>query len=262
MLNIQSELYDKNRILKKLCRHNPINITVLDSVDSTNSYAKREVLQGSADKTTLILANTQTGGRGRLGRSFYSPCESGVYMTLCYRTNVPLSGAVSITSSAAVAVMRSIKKYTGIQTGIKWVNDLYHNGKKICGILTEAVPCTDDRRYTYIIVGIGINLYAADFPDELSEIAGTLNATCSKNDLVADIADQLLSFALIPDDYGFMEEYRQNSIVIGKEVKCIKGNECFEGRAISVTDNGALVVMRNGTEKIVLDSGEVSLRFI
>lgn len=262
MVNFQSEMYDIKYILSRLGCHNSVDITVLESIDSTNSYAKRKILSGQTEKTTLILANNQTDGRGRVGRSFYSLGESGVYMTLCYHTNAPLTDVVSITSSSAVAVMRSIKKLTGIQTSIKWVNDLYHNGKKVCGILAETVPDRENAEYTYVIVGIGINLYTGSFPQSLADIAGTLNATCSKNDLVSDIADNLLTFAKNPNDRSYMDDYRQNSIVIGKEVKCIKGNECIEGTVESVTDSGSIVVVQNNANRVVIDSGEVSLRFI
>lgn len=262
MVNSEVETYKSKHISDKLKAHGSISVAVLESVDSTNSYAKREILSSRMDKTLLILANAQTGGRGRMGRSFYSPPESGIYMTLCYRTNAPLCDIVSITSSSAVAVMRAIKKHTGIQTGIKWVNDLYYNGKKVCGILAEAVPDRENKEYTYVIVGIGINLYKGNFPPELCDIAGALDADCSKNDLVADIADQLLSFAEAPHDRSFMDEYRKNSIVIGREVKCAKGNMTVTGKAILVTDSGALVVLQKDMSEIIIDSGEVSLRFI
>ena len=173
----------KNALIKALGESfNAVTVRVFDEIDSTNTEAKRMVADGfKAD--AILVAHTQTAGRGRMGRSFYSPAQTGAYFSILHTLDTPLCDAVAITSAASVAVMRAIRTLAGIQTDIKWVNDLYYNGKKICGILTEAVSAGES---IHVIVGIGINLDTADFPEELKAIAGSLNAKIDTAALIAD----------------------------------------------------------------------------
>ena len=142
-----------------------IEVLYLESVDSTNKEAMRRALD-EPTKTALIVSNNQTQGKGRLGRSFYSPPDTGIYMSFLFRPKFDVSKSVIVTAAAATAVCRSIEKVTGIKCSIKWVNDIYSRGQKVSGILTEAVSGFETGAIEYLIVGIGINCTTVNFPKE------------------------------------------------------------------------------------------------
>ena len=233
-----------------------MQILLFDRLDSTNDEAKR-LYRGGNGKDKLIIAKEQYGGKGRLGRSFYSPADSGIYMTLAFTTERKLSDAVMITVAASVAVWRAIEKNTGIDVGIKWVNDLYYEKKKVCGILAEAIGGTDRN---HIVLGIGINLNNESFPAEIENIAGTLKVSCDVNRLVADIVNELCGFLKNPYDRSYMKDYRSHSIVLGKEVICYRGQSTYIGTACEITDDGVLIVQGKDGSRQCMDSGEISLR--
>lgn len=151
-----------------------LELKVFNSIDSTNNEAKRMTADGFRGNA-LIVANEQTKGRGRLGRSFYSPKNTGIYMSFLFSTNAKLSGAVLVTTAAAVAVVRAIESLTNIRPMIKWVNDIYIGNKKVCGILTEAVTDVETGSMQSIIIGIGVNISTEDFPDDIAHTATSLN---------------------------------------------------------------------------------------
>lgn len=241
-------------------KYKDINIVALKEIDSTNNEAKRLIAKGS-DKTTLIIAECQTAGRGRLGRSFYSPSQTGIYMTLIINTDEDISDAVSITSAAAVSVVCAIQSLTDKKPKIKWVNDIYLEDKKICGILTEAVSDFETGSVQSIIVGIGININTSIFPDEITEVATSLGSLgITRNRLVAEITNNLLGFAENLSDKSYLDVYRKHSMVLGKEINYYKNKEKFSGTAIAIDDKGGLVIRNdNGTESI-LNSGEITIR--
>ena len=183
----------------RLCLHKPYDsqkIKVFKCIDSTNMEAKRCALNGEGEGL-VILAEEQTNGRGRRGRSFYSPDGSGIYMSVLFRPKPEISqDVVLITTAASVAVCRAIRDVLSQEPQIKWVNDVYLNGKKICGILTEAVSDFESGRIDTVVVGIGINYHAPKegYPDEIKEIAGSVCAEDEKiprNELVAAIIENL-----------------------------------------------------------------------
>ena len=163
-----------------------IDIRVFQTIDSTNNYAKRLILDGAAPGTA-ILAESQTAGRGRRGRSFYSPAGSGLYISVILRPKIDAVDDIQLLSAAAaVAVCRAIdrlKPDSGAQ--IKWVNDIFIGGKKVCGILSEAVSAGD--RIAGTVVGIGVNCTTDAFPPELRDIACSLGGDISRNALAAGI---------------------------------------------------------------------------
>ena len=173
-----------------------IRIECLESVDSTNSLAKRMIANGKDEnEPMLITADRQTAGRGRQGKSFYSPAGTGIYMSLVPHPNADLQNAVTATTAASVAVCKAIERLTDIKPKIKWVNDVYVNGQKICGILTEAVSDFESGTVTSVIIGIGINISTSDFPSDI-ENAGCLNSDVNRNELAAAVADELLELSL------------------------------------------------------------------
>ena len=233
------------------------SVHVLEEVDSTNTYAKRLAADGERD--ALVVARAQTGGRGRMGRSFYSPADSGVYFSILHRLSVPLADAVSLTSAAAVAVMRGVRGVCGLQTEIKWVNDLYYRQRKVCGILAESLTLADGS--VAVVVGIGINLRSAAFPPELAEIAGALCADgADEAELIAEITKELMPSLCHPTERWWLDDYRQCSCVIGKPITWTCEGRSFCGYAEDIDGNGALCVRTDAGERQLLQTGEITLR--
>ena len=233
-------------------------VRLFEEIDSTNAEARRSLINGE-EGCILYLANRQTAGRGRLGRSFHSP-ETGVYLSLLFPLTSSLPSAVSVTCAASVAVMHAIRSVTGIQTEIKWVNDLYLQGKKVCGILTEAV--TIGHR-TALIVGIGINLRTSEFPPELCGIAGSLEAdNASKEALVIALLQELIPFLQSPEDHRWLADYRRFSCVLGKPVTWVENGVASNGVAIGIDGDGALTLQTDNGKLQTLRTGEISLRLL
>ena len=233
-----------------------MDIFKYDQTDSTNLRAKEKILQG-ASLPCLFVANSQTMGRGRRGKSFYSPKDTGLYMTLAIPYNYIDSDKVSITSLTAVAVALAIKEVCGIDTGIKWVNDLYIENKKVCGILTELVCEPLNNTPLGIIIGIGINLSTKDFPSDIENSATSLFVNEDiKGKLCNKITDNILNIK----DNSFMDEYRRLSIVLGKEICYTVNDVDFDGVALDINDKGHLEVLNTDGSKRVLSSGEISLK--
>lgn len=224
------------------------DVYVFEQIDSTNNEAKRAAPAGTA----VFAADMQTAGRGRLGRSFYSPAGTGVYFTIA--THLPDGADMLLsTPAAAVAAMRAVRTVTGIQTGIKWVNDLYLGGKKVCGILTEA-------RGNCVYAGIGININTECFPDGLDRTAASLGRDgISRCCLIAEVTNEFLDICGRLPDKSFMEEYRSFSILIGKEISYVSDGIEQTAVAEDIDEDGGLVVRgRDGVR--VLRTGEVSVR--
>ena len=234
-----------------------LDVRVLDSVDSTNTEAKRMVADG-CETRTLIAARSQSGGRGRMGRSFYSPEGTGAYFSVLYRPVASVDAAVTVTCASSVAVMRAIRRLTGRACAIKWVNDLYLDEKKVCGILTECVSRGDA---SYIIVGIGINIRTSFEGTELAPIAGSIGeGSLSASVLIAEVVRELLPILDAPWDRGWLEEYRDCSLVLGKRITFLQNGEAREAIARSIDADGALIVECDGGEIQRLFTGEISLK--
>lgn len=237
-----------------------LSVNVYREIDSTNAEAKRRLAEGTPTPA-LFIADCQTAGRGRRGRDFFSPAGTGLYMTLAVTPAVGLRQAVKLTGMAAVAVSEAIEALTGIRAGIKWVNDLYLGDKKICGILTEAVTDLESGGVQAVIIGIGINLSTEDFPDEIKETAASLFAeNLKRNELAAEITRRLLACCGNLSDNGYLEEYRNRSVVIGKEIYYLKNGQRTDARAVGIDDDGGLIVEHADGSRATLSSGEITLR--
>ena len=231
-------------------------------LDSTNLRAKQLAAQG-APHGYLVCADSQSGGRGRYGRSFFSPEHSGVYVTYVLRPTLPAERAVMITSMAAVAVARAIEKLCDADVKIKWVNDLYINDRKVCGILCEASIDFESSGLEYAVLGIGVNVGAMTFPEALQSIATSIENECgapvSRSRLIAEISNQLEALYAQLETGEFMAESRARSNVIGQTVTVMRGDECFEARALDIDGQGRLVIQtESGVSRV--GSGEVSLK--
>lgn len=252
-----TDAFDSKKLSDALA-HTPLSLFLYPTIDSTNSEAKRYALGGGA-APALFLAEEQSGGRGRMGRSFFSPKNTGIYLSLLLRTDASLSDPIAATTASAVAVRRAILAVTGISVGIKWVNDLYYEGKKICGILAESFFVGKER---YLIVGVGVNLYTEEFPVELKDTAGALRPEKSnlKTALAAEIALRLYQLLAHGEPKNFMELYRAHSIVLGKPITYTQNGISHEGIAEQIDENGHLLVRHADGTHARLSSGEISLR--
>ena len=233
-----------------------MRIIILDTVDSTNNEAKRIV---TAPITTplLICAGCQTAGRGRRGHDFYSPADTGLYISLVLPINEDSADIQRITCAAGVAAAEAIERAAGVAAGIKWVNDIYVNGRKVCGILTELLSDTENRPIA-VCVGIGVNLTTADFPDEIADIAGCIGGL-DRNLLCAEIANRLTDLYAQISDSGFMRAYAERSTVLGKTVTFCDADGEHTAVAVGIADDGGLIVEENSLPR-TLHSGEISVK--
>lgn len=240
-------------------------VVVYKCIDSTNMEAKRRALDG-AKEGLIVLAEEQTAGRGRRGRSFLSPTGTGIYMSFLFRpTPEQSSDIVLVTTVASVAVCRAIRNVLHEEPAIKWVNDIYLKEKKVCGILTEAVSDFESGRIDTVVVGIGINYREPQggFPEEVKDIAGAL---CTKDDavprncLAAGIINELFTLYENLSDKSYMADYKKWSNVLGKRVRFTSENNWDYGTAEDIDEDGGLIIrMEDGTEQ-VLRTGEITLR--
>lgn len=236
-----------------------VELYFYDSIDSTNTQAKRLLAEGLSGKA-LITANEQTAGRGRQGRSFYSPKNTGIYYSYVFHPQKTLADAVFITTAAAVSVIRAIERLSAVKPTIKWVNDVYVEGKKVCGILTEAVSDFENGALESVIVGIGINVSTASFPTELQDTAASLgDASITRAQLLNTAVEELVRVAEDLENPAIMEDYKRHSAVIGKEITFIKNGTTTKATAIDIDEKGGLVVKtEQGT--LTLSSGEITVR--
>lgn len=243
----------------------PFKLEYHRCIDSTNNRA-RDLAENNADDWTVVLAGEQTAGRGRMGRSFYSPSSSGIYMSIVVRPRCDVKHANMLTIAAAAAVAESIEAVLGVTVNIKWVNDLFVTGRKVCGILTEASVGVEEQTLRYAVVGIGINVAPPEdgFPEALDHVATSILQSAPdteiRNRLVAKILTRFKPYAdnLLLREY--LPVYRERLIVIGKNVTLHRGRDIEEVFVRELTDDGTLVVeTKDGLQKEIA-SGEVSLR--
>jgi len=236
-------------------------ITYVKEIDSTNSELRRQALGGAAGGTAIV-ADRQTAGRGRMGRQFFSPDGAGLYMSVLVRP-IELARAGGMTPLVAVAVSRALGAI-GVEVGIKWVNDLLVDGRKLCGILVESGMAEGE---TFAVVGIGINLARAAFPPELAPIVTSVENITGKVPCRETLAEAILDelWRVIGADSGTveaaMDEYRRRCVTVGKSVTVLPhGAEGYEAVALGVNADGSLRVrLPDGTERDI-SSGEVSVR--
>lgn len=243
------------------------DLHVFDTIDSTNTYAKNLAISG-APHGTIVMAHQQTGGKGRLGRTFHSPKE-GIYLSLIIKPKFDMSKSVLATSAAAVAVADAIEEVCGETAGIKWVNDVYLNGLKVCGILCEGIMNFETGQIDSIVMGIGINTTTKGFPTELAGIAGAVNGDYSRAALAAAVISKTLDLMDSIESREFIKSYKERSIVIGKSVNVFKGVyrtnpeddlSSSPARVLDIDENGGLVVLYSDGSQETLISGEISVK--
>ena len=237
-------------------------IRILDKVDSTNNYLKQQSVIDSGQGGLVVISNEQTAGRGRFGRSFYSPNGSGIYMSLLLRPHeCSIQQSLKFTTIAAAAVCEALEDAGG-EPEIKWVNDIYMKGRKVCGILTEGAADLESGYLDHAVLGIGVNVYEPEsgFPDEIKDIAGGVfssRETDVKNKIASGILNRF--YALCKNESGYIDSYREHSMIIGETVDIKRGSATERVKVRDIDDECALVVeYKNGTVKR-FTSGEISI---
>lgn len=237
------------------------HIDYFDTIDSTNQWMKNHDYQ----QGDIVIADYQNHGKGRNGRSFYSPKQKGIYLSLMLKPQLSLYDSLKITACCAVAVVKAIQKNYPLFPEIKWVNDIIVNDKKVSGILCEATLEMNTIQIENMVVGVGINVHSYSMPDELKDIAGCLEDECDvfvKREKI--IIDFLNAFY---DDYqqisslSFLDTYRQHSYVLHKDIMVYENNQSYPAYVSSINDDASLTIIVNGQQK-TLQSGEISIRTI
>lgn len=235
-------------------------------IDSTNSYLKAEAMSGAPDGLCAI-ADRQTAGRGRAGRSFRSDAGQGVYLSMLLRPACAATAAMTVTAHVAVAVCRALER-CGVQPGIKWTNDLVLGTKKICGILTELTVEAESGTIDSIVAGIGVNVRQRpeDFPEELRAIAGSVYSEAglelSRARLAAEMVRALDEMYLDwqRDPRAYLSDYRARCVTVGRPVRVVRGEDVRTGFAEAVDDDFALVVRWEDGTRETVTGGDVSVR--
>lgn len=248
---------DNNKLAPELIGR---DVIILDEINSTNDYAKRLASEG-AENGTAVLAEYQSDGKGRLDRTFVSPRSKGIYMSVILRPDFDVKYAPLITSAAAVAAAQAIEQLAECSVQIKWVNDIYLNDRKICGILTEASLGLEYSALDYAVVGIGINVFPHDFGELSSHVTAIQQETgkkISRNMLCRLILDNLERIVPCIPEKKHLGEYRRREMLTGKNISANVGNEQITGKALGIDDNANLIVQ---TDKgiMTLVSGEANI---
>lgn len=262
-LSESSDVLSEEGINRYLC--NKYSVRVYQEISSTNDVLKKMAVSEHAQQGTTIVSDYQTGGKGRLGRSFFSPKGSGLYLSMLLRPEGTVIDNLMLTAQSAVAVYRAVKKVAGIELSIKWVNDLYYNGRKICGILSEGQASMESGKMEYIVVGIGVNVYEPDngFPDDIKEKAGSIfgkkseDNQINRNELAAEIINEFYKLA---NERGLAREYIEKNMVPGHDILVIDGSKVRNARAVGIKEDGTLEIIEEDGSSNTLIFGEVSVR--
>ena len=240
-------------------------LTVLGSVDSTNTYLKG--LFTEYPDRSVAVADMQTGGRGRNGRSFYSPYGKGLYLSFLFKPEVSPSDVQNFTGYAAVAVCDGIESCCGIRPSIKWTNDILMNGLKVCGILTESAVSASGNHIRYLICGVGINVLQGpdDFPKDLSGIAGSVSmAGCSvtRSELAASVIGSVFNVydAWLGKDISYVSRYRKDCITLGRDVRIVGMHGEETAFARDIDERFGLIVDYPDGSSGTVTFGDVSVR--
>ena len=250
--------------IRPLLRQPEVYLKLYQETDSTNRAAKQVAIAGEAGHGSVILACGQSCGRGRRGRSFYSPSQAGLYLSVILQPQGNLRESLLLTTEAAVAVYKAVRKITGIELDIKWVNDLYYKGKKVCGILTEAITDFESGEIQYAVVGIGLNLYEEEggYPPELREIAGGLYRNqreaegVNRNRLAAEIVNCLLDETR---ELKLLPEYLDRNMIPGHRIQILDGQQSRSAYAVAICQDGRLKVREEDGSETLLAYGEISV---
>lgn len=267
ILNINNNILSE-KIIKKNTRAKMFGkeIEILKTVDSTNNYLKLKA-QNKANEGLVAIAEQQTEGKGRKGKSFFSPVGTSIYISVLLKPKIKISNINLITIIAAISVVEAIYNTTKIQTSIKWVNDVMYNNKKLCGILTEASIEGESGDINYIVLGIGINVKKIDFPDNIKNIATSLGNITSidynRNELIGQLLTQLENnynklFSNNQDQ--LISSYRNYLSMLGNEINVILSDSTYKAKALDIDENAHLIIQLPSGEITKINCGEISIK--
>lgn len=261
-LTVENDIFTASKIKSFL--KNDVDVILLDTADSSNNIAK-QIAREEAPEGTVVVVKRQSAGKGRLGRTFISNEENGLYMSIILRPRISASKSVKITVVGAVAALEAIEETSSIPCTIKWVNDIFINGKKACGILTEASFNMESGLLDYVVLGIGVNVLPPEngFDEEINNIATSIYANKAprnyKSKLCASIIDKVLEYYRNLENEAYIAIYRSKSNLIGKEVIIVRGNEEINGKVIDI-DNDAMLVLETENGILKFNSGEARIK--
>ena len=258
----------KQAILSKLSPSYPWaeHFQFFPELDSTNDRLKLLARQG-APHGTVLIADRQTGGHGRRGRSFLSPEGVGIYMSMLLRPHCAPTELMHLTCATAVAMCEAVEAAAGFRPGIKWTNDLVFGKRKLGGILTE-LGLNPQGRVDFVIIGIGINCcqQEQDFDPSIRRIAGSLSmisgGPIDRAAVAAAMMESLhrMDSVLLPEKQALLDIYRKDCITVGQDISLVRGDEIRHGHALDVDEEGALIVRFPDGHTEAVSSGEVSVR--
>ena len=242
----------------------PFSFHVYNLIDSTNIRMK-EFAENDAPEWSLVISESQTTGKGRLGRTFFSPSDTGIYMTILLRPTISPKDTTKITTAMAVAVAETIEDISGEKTNIKWVNDIYISDKKVCGILTESSFDAKTNSLKYAFVGVGINVYnpSDNFPDDIKNIAGYIfseRKKDTKNRIIAGILDRFSEYYKNIEENSYFENYKKRLLWIGEKINIISPKGTIPALLKGIDENCRLIVEYNDNSEGIISSGEISIR--
>lgn len=259
----------KQHILSVLPGAHPWQNTLIccDEIPSTNDMAKALAVQG-APAGTVVTANSQTAGRGRLGRSFHAPEGLGVYLSVILRPDCTPDRIMHLTCAVAEAMCDAVESYTGCRPQIKWTNDLVADGKKLGGVLTELSVNPATGKVEWVVAGIGINCLQTsdDFPEDIRSMATSLRAWTGRKIAPGCLAGHMIlalskmNEALLSEKASIIEAYRKDCMTVGKQIVLVRGDEKRYGTALDVAADGGLVVRFDDGALETVQSGEISVR--
>ena len=261
----ESDIISEIGVLKYLspeCRM--LDIHVVPSAESTNSTLWEKEKAG-VPEGTVFIAGMQTAGRGRLGRRFYSPADTGVYMSILFRPrNIKPENTVRLTTMAAVAACETFETASQKNASIKWINDVFIENKKVCGILTEGSVGMETGSLDAVVLGIGINAYEPEkgFPEDLQSVAGAVyDAKCAdgRNILAAGFLNRLMRYYLSGDYESYVEKYRKRCFVLGKKISVLSDGVKKTATALDIDENCRLIVQYENGVTETLSTGEISI---
>lgn len=262
MLAEDTDVLSVQGVGKYLDKDNNVRLEVYRALTSTNLVMRERTEEAEG---LVIAAMEQTNGMGRLGRSFSSPADTGIYFSILLKPQIENTEVTLLTTIAAVAVCEAIEKYTDKKPQIKWVNDVFMDSHKVCGILTQAAFQVENLEPEYVIVGIGINLYEpqAGFGEELKDIAGSVLQTQSgdiKNKILAETLNRYFYYYRHFEDKQYMDGYKKRSFVIGKKIRVLTRDNERLATALDIDDMCHLLVEYEDGSREYLSTGEISIR--
>lgn len=267
---MDNESLGRGDLVKEGIGHQDVTVFAYDLTTSTNrhaiEYAESGIWQG---EPVVFVADGQSAGRGRLGRSFISPKGSGIYLSILIRADEGLTSPVGVTTYAAVAALSVISRLSGLTPSIKWVNDLYLGGKKLAGILTQGVIDKETGRLFALVMGIGINVCGEIEAPEIREIATTLESECERAglptptrlDILTALIDEFLDGLPRVGTPELAAEYRRHSFLIGREITVHTPTDSYPATVLDIDDECRLILRHPDGKEEALSTGEVSIRF-